>query len=63
MLPAKRLKADAKALKELTEYNEPPLREVRCISQSSVYFGGGDASGRGFGGILFLTDGAHFRYG
>ena len=63
MLPVKRLQEDAKALKELTNYNEPPLKEVRCISQSSVFYGGGDASGMGFGGILFLPDGAHYRYG
>ena len=63
VIPAKRLKADARALKELTEFAIPPLKEVRCTNQSSVFLGGGDASGRGFGGILFLPDGAHFRYG
>ena len=63
VLPAERLKADDRALKELTYYDEPPLREVRCTKQSSVFFGGGDASGRGVGGILILHDGSHYRYG
>ena len=57
--PIKILKTDARALKEISHYDNPPLREVRCNSQTSVFLGDGDASGRGFGGILFL----HYMYG
>ena len=63
IVPAKRLRSDTEALSNLTKFTESPLKEVRCVKQSSVFLGGGDASGRGFGGILFLSDGAHFRYG
>ena len=37
VLQAKILAGDVKALKELTNYTEPPLREVRCTKKSSVF--------------------------
>ena len=47
--PVSRLKGDATVLKELTTLVDPPLRKVMCIKLGSVFLGGGDALGRGFG--------------
>ena len=53
VVPAKRLQNDAEVLSNLTKFTEPPLKEVRCVKQSSISLGGGDASGRCFGGYYF----------
>ena len=62
-LPVSRLKGGTTILKELTKSIDLPLRRVMCIKLSLAFLGGGDASGRGFGGIIFLRNEVQFIYG
>jgi hypothetical protein len=51
------------ALMSLTSDDKAPLRVVRVKNMVYVFYGFGDASGKGFGSSFETTDGIHFRYG
>ena len=51
------------ALLSLTSDEKAPLRVVRVTSMVYVFYGFGDASGKGFGSSFETTDGIHYRYG
>lgn len=57
------LKEGLKALLDLTADAAAPLKVVRVTSAVFVFYGFGDASGKGFGSSFETTDGIYYRYG
>eukprot|EP00978_Attheya_sp_CCMP212_P011755 scaffold29206_cov30-Attheya_sp.AAC.3 len=58
-----RFESDLEAMSELCHGNEPPLMQVRCRIQGSVYYGFGDASKPGFRATIQIGDKLFFEYG
>ncbi len=52
VMPVQRMKMDFQVLSEFMEDDTPPMIKIRCSKHATVWYGGGDASGRGFGSAL-----------
>jgi hypothetical protein len=61
--PVSRFKDDLFALSELMSCKEPPLVIVRSNSVYEMYYGFGDASGKGFGSTTLSSKGIKHRVG
>ena len=61
--PVGRLADDLDCLEWLTRAETPPVRWVRCGSICVAYYGGGDASGAGFGSAMEGPEGVRIRHG
>ena len=61
--PMARLKPDFEALKALTDFDAPPKVVRRRSKVGTVFYGFGDASGKGFGFCLEINGVNHSEYG
>ena len=61
--PVPRFKDDLFALSELLSSDKPPLVTVRSNTVYEIFYGFGDASGKGFGSTMLSKKGIKYRIG